>query len=913
MPSQLHQPVNLARLIFPVLLAFVGGTAVQLQQVALYPAAVYWSIMTFSHVLLILFAIKYVSSRKSANRGLTANRGSAAQKRFPPGAAMLVFAVAAASAVGFSATGLRAGAFLADSLRPALEGRDITVTGVVAAMPQRNEAGLRFRLDVESAQVQGDGPAGPDDGPSGKALTPVQLPPRIYLGWYSGVFGGVAATGAGFDLQRQPADLRAGERWQMTVRLKAPHGGSNPHGFDYELWLWEQGLQATGYVRAGAKDAAAQKLAQTWAHPVEVARQRVRDAIFDRVPDRKLAGVIAALVVGDQNAIERADWDVFRATGVAHLMSISGLHVTMFAWAAALLVGWLWRRSERLCLAYPAQSAGLIGGVLLASAYAVFSGWGVPAQRTILMLATVGLLRLSGKRWPQPLVWMLACAVVVALDPWALLQAGFWLSFVAVGVLFATDAGKAANARNSVIAIDSDRNTKNIANYLYRTWAKGIFDRYFASAMPAGPPESPAGPAGSLGLLAGTPPAQRATRAATGAVAAVAAGFREQWVITLALTPLTLLLFGQVSVVGLVANALAIPWVTLLVTPLALFGIIFAPFWDAAAWAVQALAWYLQALSALPFASLSIAQAPLWAGVAGLLGGILLAVRLPWSVRALGLPLLLPVVLWQAPRPAVGHFELLAADIGQGNAVIVRTATHALVYDAGPRFSRESDAGHRVVVPLLRALDLKVDTVMLSHRDVDHTGGAVAVLAMQPQAALVSSIEDAHELQAVRKATRCVAGQRWQWDGVDFEVLHPQAADYGAATKSNAMSCVLRIANSRHSALLPGDIELPQEAVLVASGITLKSDVLLVPHHGSKTSSSAVFLDAVQPQIALVQAGYRNRFGHPVASVIDRYEQRNIPVFDSAHCGAATWQSSQPQSVTCQRAAALRYWHHRVP
>ena len=857
MQSRSYQPADRARLILPVLLAFVVGTAAQLQQVNLYSSWIYLCFLLVALVLHALLAIKIVVIKVSGTRQ------KISRSVVPAGALTLIFAVAAAFALGFGSAGLRASAFVADALSPALEGRDINVTGVVAAMPQRNEAGLRFRFDVESAR---------------EGTKPVKLPPSIYLGWYSGVFGAMATPA---DLQRQPEDVRAGERWQMTVRLKAPHGGSNPHGFDYELWLWEQGLQATGYVRAGAKDATAQRLGQTWAHPVEVARQRARDAIFERVPDRKLAGVIAALVVGDQNAIERADWDVFRATGVAHLMSISGLHVTMFAWGASLGVGWLWRRSQRLCLALPAQSAGLIGGVLLASAYALFSGWGVPAQRTILMLATVGLLRLSGKRWPWPLVWMLACAVVVALDPWALMQAGFWLSFVAVGVLFATDSG---------------------ANYIERTRATALNDGNLAAG--ATKSASQAGLSNLQGSVA---------RTVIGLGASFVASMREQWVITLALTPLTLLLFGQVSVVGLVANALAIPWVTLLVTPLAMLGIFFAPIWDAAAWAVQALAWYLQVLATLPFASISIAQAPLWAGAAGLLGGVLLAMRLPWQVRTLGLPLLLPVLLWQAPRPAVGHFELLAADIGQGNAVIVRTATHALVYDAGPRFSRESDAGHRVVVPLLRALDLKIDTVMLSHRDVDHTGGAVAVLAMQPQAALVSSIEDGHELQAVRKATRCVAGQRWQWDGVDFEVLHPQADDYDAGNKSNAMSCVLRIANGTQSALLAGDIEQPQEAALVASGVALKTDVLLVPHHGSKTSSSAEFLDAVQPHIALVQAGYRSRFGHPAASVMDRYNKRKITVFDSAHCGAATWQSSRPQEVKCQRAEALRYWHHRVP
>ncbi len=489
------------------------------------------------------------------------------------------------------------------------------------------------------------------------------------------------------ELLRQAPELRAGERWQMNVRLKAPHGNSNPHGFDYELWLWEQGLQATGYVRAGPNDPPPQRLADTWRHPVERARQVVRDAVFERVADRRTAGLLAALIVGDQNAIDRADWDIFRATGVAHLMSISGLHVTMFAWAAALLVGALWRRSQRMCLAWPAQHAALVGGVLLATGYALFSGWGVPAQRTIWMLAAVGLLRLSGRRWPWPQVWLLACAVVVTVDPWALMQPGFWLSFVAVGVLFATDLG-----------------------------------------LPA---------------AEGSSPIKRAA-------ARVGAMLREQWVVTVALTPLTLLLFGQVSVVGLLANALAIPWVTLVITPLAMAGVALAPLWQLAAWAVRALEVYLHWLAAFPFATVSMPAPPLWAGAAGVLGGLLLAMRLPWQARLLGLPLLVPVLLWQPARPDAAQFELLAADIGQGNAVIVRTATHTLVYDSGPRYSPESDAGHRVLVPLLRALDERVDTLMLSHRDSDHTGGAAAVLAMQPQAALLSSIEDGHELQALR-------------------------------------------------------------------------------------------------------------------------------------------------------------------
>jgi len=802
-----------ATLMAPALLAWVAGVAQQLQQPELWSATVYGFFLTSALALIAPAAIKNIALWQ---RVLSIT---------------LAFAL-----LGFASTGLRATNFNHHALDPALEGKDISVTGLVAAMPQYSEAGTRFRFEVESAQLDGQ---------------PVRLPPRLHLGWYGGVWGGGELL---TDLQRTPQPLQAGERWQMTVRLKAPHGGSNPHGFDFELWLWEQGLQATGYVRAGPRDTTPQRLAPTWWHPVERLRQQVRDAIFERLlasggdeRDRvRLAGVVAALVVGDQQAIDRSDWDVFRATGVAHLMSISGLHVTLFAWLAAMAIGWLWRRSPRLCLAVPAPTAGLLGGLLLATAYALFSGWGVPAQRTVWMLATVTLLRLSARRWPWPQVWLLACAVVTAFDPWALLQAGFWLSFVAVGVLFATDSGARPLGRASL--------------------------RHRALAM-----------------------------------------LREQWIITLTLTPLTLLLFGQVSLVSLVANALAIPWVTLVVTPLALLGVLLPPLWEAAAVAVQWLTGYLGLLANLPLATLSVAQAPLWAGVAGLLGGVLLVMRLPWSLRLLGLPLLLPVLLWQVPRPPPGQFELLAADIGQGNAVLVQTATHALLFDAGPRYSRESDAGHRVLVPLLRALDVRLDRLVLSHRDSDHTGGAAAVLAMQPAATLLSSIEDDHELQALRRASRCEAGQAWDWDGVHFEVLHPTAEDYDWSRRSNALSCVLRISNGTQTALLTGDIEQAQEAQLLARGAPLQATVLLMPHHGSKTSSSPAFLDAVAPSLALVQAGYRNRFGHPAPPVLARYAERGVRVIDTPHCGAAHWQSTQPQQVTCQREVARRYWQHRIP
>jgi competence protein ComEC len=848
---------------FALLAGWVLGCAAQLQQSSLWTPWGYVLCCLAGLIIAAFCAIKNDAVTTDGAQPMAvstslAGRITLAIRRANALAGLRILAyLVAAAALGFGATGLRAVAFGQDALKPALEGVDVQVVGVVAAMPQRSEAGLRFRLSVESASSAGQS---------------VAVPPSLYVSWYSQLQRSEDPASVPFaQLQQGASELRAGERWALTVRLKAPHGNANPHGFDYELWLWEQGLQATGYVRAtpanAAQGTAPRMIGSTWLHPIEGARQSVRDAIFSTVAEPRLAGVVAALVVGDQAAIERADWDVYRATGVAHLMSISGLHVTMFAWGAALLVGWLWRRWGRATNWLPAQHAALIGGVLLATLYALFSGWGLPSQRTVWMLATVALLRLSGKQWPWPLVWLLAMAVVVAVDPYALLQAGFWLSFVAVGVLFASGAQAqgAATVRQRIVS-----------------------------------------------------------------------AAHEQWTITLALAPLSLLLFQQVSLVGLIANAIAIPWVTLVVTPLAMLGVLWAPLWNVAAMAVNGLGQVLQWFSFVPWAVLSVAAPPLILGLTAVLGAVVLVMRLPWPLRAMGLAAILPALLWQAPRPADGQFELLAADIGQGNAVLIRTARHSLLYDTGPRFSRESDAGQRTLVPLLRALGEQLNTIIVSHRDSDHSGGALAVQAMQPNAALLSSLENGHEILAARdpkqSTQRCLAGQRWQWDGVDFAVLHPQATDYDAANKPNAMSCVLRISNGARTALLVADIEAPQEARLVeqyahssvdvpmktsTSSVQavndLEADVLLAPHHGSKTSSTDAFLDAVKPKLAIFQSGYRNRYNHPAPEVSQRYTDRNIQMITSPQCGAATWRSDQPHGVACQRQINRRYWQHQIP
>ncbi len=793
------------------LLAWLGGVALQLHERELSPLSVYVSVTAIA-IAAIAFGIAW------------------RRRRVGP-----VLAVLAVAALGFACTGLQAALRLAETLPHDLEGRDLVVTGVVASLPQQGPGGLRFRFELDP--VAADDPL-------------ARVPRTLALGWYAGYHEDAAAV--------QPrSELRAGQRWRFSVRLRQPHGNLNPDGFDYELMLLEQGVRATGYVR----DAPAAMLDASAGHPVERARQRVRDAIYAHVPDRRAAGVLAALAVGDQSAIERDDWDLFRNAGVAHLMSISGVHVTMFAWLAGIAIAALWRRSARATLWLATPIAARWGGLAAATAYALFSGWGVPSQRTIWMLATVTVLRAAGVRWPWIVVLLVAAVVVTALDPWALTQAGFWLSFTAVGLLMASSyATGAAREADSVTAPG------------WRGWP------------------------GRVG-------------------AGLRDGLRAQVIATLGLTPLTLVFFQQVSLVGFLANLVAIPLVTLVITPLALVGIAVSPLWSVGAAIVAGLVGLLTRLTAVPGAVWTLPVAPLWAQLAGLLAAALVVMPVPWRAKALAVPLALALLIPPLDPPAAGSFDLVAADIGQGTAVIVRTREHVLLFDSGPQYSRESDAGQRALVPLLRARgEQHVDLMMLSHRDSDHVGGARSVLGALRVDALSSSLEDGHPLlEVARRSYRCEAGQRWNWDGVDFAVLHPLPGDYERKLRSNAMSCVLRVSGGGRSVLLTGDIEREQEAALVQSqGDAVRSDALVVPHHGSKTSSSAPFLDAVRPSVAVFQAGYRNRFGHPAAEVLARYRARGIRIVASPACGAWQWRADGPTQGTCERVAMRRYWQHRV-
>lgn len=393
-----------------------------------------------------------------------------------------------------------------------------------------------------------------------------------------------------------------------------------------------------------------------------------------------------------------------------------------------------------------------------------------------------------------------------------------------------------------------------------------------------------------------------------------------QLAVTVGLVPLTMLLFSQVSIVSPLANAIAIPVVSLLVTPLALAGSVLpdpvaAPVLQCAHWLLEALLDLLQWLSAQPLAVWS-APTPGWPTFAFALAGTawMLAPR-GWPLRWLGLACWLPLLSARPESPPPGVLRAIAFDVGQGMAILIETNQHRLLYDTGPAYTPETNGGNRVILPYLRARGINtLDGMIVTHSDSDHAGGALAILRDIRTGWVLSSLPAGHPIvQAAPQHAHCVAGQKWEWDGIRFEMLHPSAASYDdPSLKPNARGCTLRIATRYGSMLLPADIEAPQEAALVAAmPEKLHAGVLLVPHHGSGTSSTPAFLAAVQPLHGIFQLGYRNRYHHPRADVLQRYVERGVAIWRTDQSGAISIDIGAEQQLSAYRQQRARYWHGR--
>jgi competence protein ComEC len=710
---------------------------------------------------------------------------------------------------------------LADRLPPDRTGTDLSVTGSICEFPRRMDGSLRFVLETRL----------PD------AATGV--PQRILVTWYD-----------------TAPEIWPGEVWQLQLRVRPPRGSANPGTFDYERWLFSEGIGATGWVRDSGDNrrlSAGQPVCRASRARAVLARRMMAP-----LAGREAAPYVLGLSVGAYQALAAEEWELLRRTGTVHLISISGFHIALVAGPFALVGLWLAR--GLLALGFSCRPRLWAGwtAVCAAACYGVLAGFSVPLLRSVVMLLTAAILLSLRRAVGAPTIFAAVLLAVLLVEPFAPLVPGFWLSFAGVAILVRV-AADSPFAVHPVI--------RSPPSLCRRVLAR------FAHAC-------------RLLLLV-------------------------QMAMTVCLAPLTLLFFGQLPLAGAIANLAAVPAFSLVLVPLTLLAAGCAAFSPDASIPLLVLAadcfdvWrrFLSWCAGLPHAVWYLPAPGVIALLLAATGVLWFLWPRPWPGRALGPLLLLGLLSGSTPAVPIGGLRILVLDVGQGLSVLVQTASHALLYDAGPLF-RNGDAGQRVVVPALQSLGIRqLDRMVISHADADHRGGALSVLERYPQVQVSGAAPEGGSSEP------CSVGQAWDWDGVHFEILHP-VPDPRPMSDNNA-SCVLLIKASGLRVLLPGDIEAEAEHDLVARGLEGPVDLLLAPHHGSRTSSSPEFVAASSARRVVFSAGHANRWRFPVADVVSRWRAAGACLFNTAEEGALQFELSSSGGLTLarrQRAQAFGVW-----
>jgi len=744
---------------------------------------------------------------------------------------------------GFCWALLFAHGLITRNLAPELEGQDLIAQGVISSLPTASPERTRFEFTINTLWKIDNKPGAKLQGASNKNQIVTKLtdfPAKVLLNWY-----------------KPPQSIKIGQAWILTVRLKRPHGYRNPGGFDYEAWLARQGIRATGYVkniRRSDLPGSALPMTNTMVQPgpagyrLGAVRQWLQSRIDSSLKNSAFRGIIAALTIGERDAISKEQWRVFTATGTNHLIAISGLHIGFIAGLAFFVMQWLWKLWPQATLRMPAQKIGAVTAILLAWGYAALAGFAIPTQRALVMVVVLmASVILQRKIQPSRLLSVALIAVLI-VDPFAVLSSGFWLSFAAVAALIYGMAGRLS--------------------------PKGIWWRWG----------------------------------------------RAQWLVFLALSPFLLWFFQNIAWVAPFANIVAIPWVSFLTVPLSLLGAVFFPVWPtAAAWLLHLADLSLQGLWPVLHWLADVGQPtelavkpPLWTLLPALIGILWMLAPRGIPARWVGIVWLLPMFFTKANVIQNGDAEFTLLDVGQGLAAIIKTRQHVLVYDSGPRYSSGFDTGNAVIIPYLRYFGVqKIDRFVISHGDSDHIGGAASVLAALPVDELDTSVVKEF---APGLAQPCLSGEKWQWDGVDFQFLSPDEKDYSTERIENNLSCVLKVQTPTSKLLLPGDIEkeVERELVTEAEQNDISADILVMPHHGSKTSSTAAFVKRVAPKYALAAVGYKNRFGFPKTEVVERYLQNRATILDTAQYGAISFILHRDTGVELEeeyRLSARHYWN----
>jgi competence protein ComEC len=764
--------------------------------------------------------------------------------------------------IGFAWNAHYAEMRLQNILATELEGREFTLEGKVAALPQSNASGAKFAFELRSAV-------------SGRERIN-DFPKRIYLSWQP----------AWRNPQAIP-EIIPGQLWKLKAKLKRPYGSLNPYTFDFERWSFHHDFGASGSVRSGELLIGQDIAWNEFELRMELARWHLRKKIQAMLPaDARYVGVLIALVMGDQNAINQDDWQVFNATGIGHLISISGLHVTMLAGVGASLAAFIWRRRTWPLIA-PVSKVAAVSGFVIAFIYAWLAGFQIPAQRTMYMVGVVAFALWTGRNPRSFDIWWWALAFVLLIDPMAPYTPGFWLSFGAVAAIL-----YAMGDSSGLLGIPTGKE-------LEVHWTQRMFQ-------------------------------------------ALREACRVQAVVTLALLPFTLYWFYQVSIVSPLVNAFAIPLVSYIVTPLAIAGALLPEFigrWLLlpAHTSMEYLAIALEWMAAWSWSVVWSRQPEWWMLVISGCG-IVYAIRPGCIVetgkwRLLAITFSTPLFFWPNQlntQLSQGEFRASVLDIGQGTAVLIETANRKLLYDTGPIQGKKDDAGQRVILPYFRGRGIDyIDRMVISHSDSDHVGGAASLLKQIQFESMMGSLPSTnHLLQNLQARTipaiPCRFGQRWVWDGVEFVIWHPNSETVFAEQypgKPNEMSCVMEVRNQHSSLWLTGDVEKQGEAEIterldekLLQEIGEREVIFMAPHHGSKTSSSLALLKRLEPNQAFAQNGYRNRYGHPHPDVTARYRSLEIPFYQTPETGAQTWwfKNNTKSSTQFLRHDIKHLWHRMM-
>ncbi len=655
--------------------------------------------------------------------------------------------------------------------------------------------------------------------------------------------------------------LKPGQRWRLLVKAKIPHGTANPGGFDYQSWLVQQGVGAVGTVQRHAGN----RLLDEQPYTIDRLRWDFSRYLDHTVSDLSSLPIIKALLIGDKRQISRRQWQLFAHTGITHLMVISGLHVGLIG---ALAFGLGRVLSALIVPGLAAERCGAVFAMCVAIAYSAAAGFSLPTQRALLMISVWMVCIFFRRHLAASQGLVVALLVCLLFDPLAPIGWSFWLSFAAVAVIFYGSTGR---KRTNVVGDGG-------------FFSRGF--RYYFSQY--------------------------------------CSYYLSQYLVFIGLIPVLAILLGKVSLLSPLINLFAVPLYSLIIVPLNLLAALLVwvskdigiGLW----WCVDSLINYslLTLTAAADFfthAVLTIPQQPLTVRLLAVAGVLILLLPKGIPLRAMGLFLLLPLAWVKPAVPLPGDVTVTVLDVGQGLSVVVQTQHHVLVYDVGPAFNDEMSTASTVLIPYLqhRGID-KLDRLIISHGDNDHAGGWASLVERFPVTSLLyGEVLTGFDRPGFEpQPLPCKAGQHWQWDNVQFDILHPgQGKAESLYNSANNRSCVLKITTANYSFLLPGDIEQPVERQL-AQRLTkqLAANVLIAPHHGSNSSSSWAFIKQVQPQHVVFASGYRNPFAHPRPEIIQRYQQMGSALHRSDRDGAITFQTinSKLLTVTHYRQQNRRYW-----